>query len=849
MRGTAAFILVMAAAPVQAQDPRIEPVLVELRLGQLAARTIPAHRVGDHALIPVAPLLELAELRALAEPRGGITAILQPGNRRVVIDPARRRLTVAGRGRDLAPGELLVQDGQVFLSTAVFTEALGIRMQISWSDLEVIVADPDELPIGRRIRRGALAQARLAAEAAVRADGFLEERRWPLEGWIADYGVLVPTDYPRNGAYNATLGFALLDGAFLAGVQNDGALDQGHARFDLSWTGVWRDNPWLAQLRLGDGFASGPRTRALRGVSLGNVPFRRPPIIGQLPFTQTLGPGWEVEAYRGGRLIAFDSVNALGQFSLDVPIQYGENPVDFIAYGPFGEVRQFDRTYRVSPEVIPTGRMEYAVSGGACRRLAPCTGTANADVRYGVSQRMTVFGGWDHFWRDTLPDLSHPYAGIVAGLTNAVVVEAEVVADAVVRGGVRLEPSTNYLLQVEATRFDRDVTAPILTLPGRRWQFTVGGQARPFPGRLRNWMVFDAGLDRIETQAETITSVRIGGSFQPGQIRFVPVLRWERSEAAGAGAATTTTWGLNTVILPLRGLGRLASTMTARSSLEFDTPLRTRSASAFVSRPLGRFVKLEVGGSWFRGQRASLSAFLAADLPQGRAYTTVDRTSAGDLRATQFVQGSVLYDASRREVALHAGPSSQQGGVSGRVFLDRNENGSLDPGEFVLPGVQVSVGIFSQMTDSAGGYRIWPIPPYDPVLASIDTVSLASPLWLPAFGGIQLEPRPNRFTTLNIPILSGGVVEGRVVRATPDGDAPVPGATLVFRHLETGRERRVTTFTDGSFYVLSVRPGTWDASVEPSLAARLGQRAEPLRFRIPQLMEGASLEGLVLRLR
>src|SRR4030095_12390432 len=112
-------------------------------------------------------------------------------------------------------------------------------------------------------------------------------------------------------------------------------------------------------------------------------------ILGQLPFTQTLGPGWEIEAYRGGRLISFDSVNALGQFSLDVPIQYGENPVDFIAYGPFGEVRQYNRTYRVSADVIPEGRFEYAVSGGACRGEAPCSATGNVDLRLGITPRIT----------------------------------------------------------------------------------------------------------------------------------------------------------------------------------------------------------------------------------------------------------------------------------------------------------------------------------------------------------------------------------------------------------------------------------------------------------------------------
>ena len=69
-----------------------------------------------------------------------------------------------------------------------------------------------------------------------------------------------------------------------------------------------------------------------------------------------LGPGWEVEAYRGGRLVAFDSVDGLGQFSIDVPVQYGENPVDFIAYGPFGEVREFNQTYRIVGNVLPRER-------------------------------------------------------------------------------------------------------------------------------------------------------------------------------------------------------------------------------------------------------------------------------------------------------------------------------------------------------------------------------------------------------------------------------------------------------------------------------------------------------------
>ena len=63
-----------------------------------------------------------------------------------------------------------------------------------------------------------------------------------------------------------------------------------------------------------------------------------------------VAPLFKLEAYRGGRLISFDSVNALGQFSLDVPIQYGENPVDFIT-GAFFTVQSM-----AGLPLLPPGR-------------------------------------------------------------------------------------------------------------------------------------------------------------------------------------------------------------------------------------------------------------------------------------------------------------------------------------------------------------------------------------------------------------------------------------------------------------------------------------------------------------
>ena len=106
-------------------------------------------------------------------------------------------------------------------------------------------------------------------------------------------------------------------------------------------------------------------------------------VVEDLPFAGTLPPDWSVEAYRAGQLVGFDSVGPSGRYSLTLPVQYGENPVDFVAYGPFGEVRTFNRTFRALPSMVPAGAVEYAVSAGECRAWS-CDAGANLDLRYGA---------------------------------------------------------------------------------------------------------------------------------------------------------------------------------------------------------------------------------------------------------------------------------------------------------------------------------------------------------------------------------------------------------------------------------------------------------------------------------
>jgi hypothetical protein len=838
-------LVLTAAGDLGAQAPTAEAVLVELQLGRIATRTVEAFRAGDAALVPLGAFFDLAEIRSARLPDGSVEATSQPGNVPFAVDPASRTLRVGQARYALDAAQLVQTPTDVYLDTRALGRALNVEWDVSWADLQVTVVEPGTLPVARRIRREAMLRAELAASSAPEFAGLqLGLERGRIDGLVFDYSVLAPMSGLSDGAYSAMLGLDLLGGSFAAGLESQPGVGRA-PRSEISWTGVWRESPYVAQLRLGDAFSTGPRPRSLRGVSISNSPYLRPAILGNVPFAGQLGQGWTVEAYRGGRLIGFDSVNALGRFTFDVPIEYGENPVDFIAYGPFGEMRTFNQTYRVRNADLPARRFEYGLSLGACRTVQ-CRANGNIDLRYGPSARWTVRAGMDQFWRDSLNSLSHPYAGVVGALTNALQVEAEAVANAVLRGVVRYEPSLNLQVQAEANRFARSAPNPLLTPAGRLHQFTLSAFLRPTARLGSNYL--EASVDQIGAVTGDLLSGRLGASIQVSNMRLMPSIRTQRQAVIGGPTVTQSFVGFNTVMLPRPSLGPLLGQLTVRTMLELQTGVGASSGAAFLGLPIARWLRTEAGVTWYRGGRGTGFQLLVAVEPPGvRSYTTVAGGGGLPTTGSQYVSGSAIYNPSRHGVDFSGTPALARGGIAGRVFLDANANGRFDAGDQPLAGVRVIVGPVYAASDSSGEYHAWDVLPYEPTMVTVDSATLASPLWVPAFAASQVEPSPNRYRQLDIPVLPGGTVEGRV--SMPSGAPAGGGIVLVFTHRSSGERRVMATFGDGTFYSIGLRPGDWELSVDPKTLDALQMAAEPVAFHIAPNPDGAEVAGLQVQLR
>src|SRR5216117_2697740 len=395
------------------RDSAPEAVVIDLRIGRIAGTTVQAYRVRSEVLLPLSQFFQLAEIRHRLTPDGRLEATVDPGNRRIVIDPRSDSMQYGDRRVRIEREFIRFESAELYVGSERLGDLLGVMFVVDWSDLTATVVDAGSLPIARRLRRESAREAYLRRPDGTRADLTFGLQRPSWDGVVVDYSLFSPSTDPLAGStYGFGLGADVGVGSLEMLGQSVGPADAGRVHVDGSWTGGWRDNRWVKQLRLGDVASTGPRARALEGVSLTNAPFVRPSLIGSLRYAGSLEPGWSVEAYRGGDLVAFDSADAAGGFAVDLPVRYGENPVDFIAYGPFGEIREFNRTYRVLGELLPAGQFEYGLSGGQCRAPA-CAATANLDLRYGATRRLTVQGGLDQFWRDSVPDRLHPYASLV----------------------------------------------------------------------------------------------------------------------------------------------------------------------------------------------------------------------------------------------------------------------------------------------------------------------------------------------------------------------------------------------------------------------------------------------------
>ncbi|MDT8341453.1 MAG: carboxypeptidase-like regulatory domain-containing protein [Longimicrobiales bacterium] len=822
-----ALALALAAGPGSAharpgpgpEDPEYQELLVELRFGRLAAVTVRAFSDGALALLPARQLLELAELEVMDDPAGGFRATLHPERRVIRVLPERGEVRVDGVAVPVREGWVHTDPaGQLFLATPLLEALLGVRIQTDWVDLLVVVMNPEVLPLGRRLAREARWNAGVAGSTARRRGLAVQQLAAPpLGGAVLDWGLSANGRDPDGSlAYSAGVAARVMGGSLRVSSRSVGPLAQGDHTVDGTYETVFQDAAWIRQMRLGDGFTTGPRLRNVRGFSLTNAPFLRGSEFGTDVFAGRVGPGWEVELRQAGRTLDLLRADEQGAFALDIPLRYGENAVQVLAFGPHGEVVTTERLLLLGQDRLPGGTFEWGLSGGECRGSS-CRETGNLDLRFGLSNQWTVRAGAEAFTRDSLSTLMQPYVGVTGMVVPSLELALEGVGNGFLRAGATFAPTPRVRLRGVHTRFDTGVEAPVLHDARRRSTTEADVFLRPAADNPR--LFLRASALRQDLDAATLARYQAALTVPFGNLALESGVRRESASGPAEPAA-----GGDFQFAALNGVVRVGR----RHSVYLRGEAELREAEAFeraraqAAIQLGAGTRLELGVAWQRFAGTALTLSLSSLLPQARTVSQAVVRAGAPATITQFSQGTVHWNEAIRRVSFAPGPGVERGGVAGYVFLDRDGDGAMGPGEEPLEGVRVVVGNETVTSDARGRISHWDLVPFEPVELWTDSASIQDPTLVPTFNRVRVTVPPASFGWVNLPVTPAREIWGRVVRVEGGAEVPVPYARLELLDRETGTVRTVQTFSDGEFYEAGVTPGRYVLRLDPAFRERSG---------------------------
>jgi hypothetical protein len=572
-----------------------------------------------------------------------------------------------------------------------------------------------------------------------------------------------------------------------------------------------------------------------RGALVTNRPIERPDNFDRTSFRGELPSGWDAELYRNDQLLAFAENRADGRFEfIDVPLLYGQNRFEIVLYGPQGQIRRDIKVIPVGLDSIPPRKTYY---------WAGIHEAGEDLVRLGT-QAPVRQGGW------------RGGVGVERGLNATTSVAASL-----------------FSLQIDGNRHDylegsvRRAVGPALAELSAASNLGGGMAFRgQLLGQLGNsyitaesvWARGGFVSDQIEGNVESRHRVSVDHSFKIGS-KAVPVHIDAQYDTRADGRDSLDLTGrlsLNLSRLSLTGelnwekgfsdIGpdppdRLGARLLANGRIG---KVRLRGEALYRLAPEKRFDRVNFTGEWRAGERSDWRAELGYDagLNRGRAgigivrrfdhfslTASAEAASDGSVAAGLNLVFSLGPDPRSGKFRISNNKLANSGQAMAIVFYDKNRDGIRQPGERLAEHVELTAGqsVALTPTDANGRAVIDNLQPFRPVLIGIDSSSLPSPYIQPALPGIVITPRPGVATTVELPLVSAGEVEGTLIRSGGGtlagvGLELVDGAGRVVRETET--EFDGFFLFDGVPYgQYSLRIGTLSAQaigVSPILAAR-----------------------------
>jgi len=569
-----------------------------------------------------------------------------------------------------------------------------------------------------------------------------------------------------------------------------------------------------------------------RGALVTNRPVERPDSFDRTSFRGELPSGWDAELYRNGQLLAFAENRSDGRYEfIDVPLLYGQNRFEVVLYGPQGQIRRDVQVIPVGIDSIPPKQTYYWAgiheAGEDLIRIGAFLPTRQAGWRGGV--------------------------GLERGLNAKTSVAASLFS-------LHIDGQRHDYLEGSVRRAVGPTLVEISAASNMGSGLALRGQLL---GQLGNSYITAESIwarggfisDQIEKNARSRHSLAVDHSFKLGS-KIIPVHLDAQYETRFDGRESLDLTGrmsFNLNRLSLTGEINWEQQFSASGATPADRigarllangrigKVRLRGEAIYRVAPEKRFEQVNFTGEWRAGERSDWRAELGYDagLDRGRAgigiirrfkhfslTASAEAATDGSIAAGINLAFSLGPDPRTGKFRFSNNKLANNGQALAIVYHDENGDGRRQSGEPLAENVELTAGqsaAFSA-TDESGRAIIDNLQPFRPVLIGIDSSSLSSPYVQPALPGVVITPRPGIATTVELPLVSAGEVEGTLVRR---GGGTIAGVGMELVDGEGRVIRETQTEFDGFFLFDGVPYGSYTVRI-----AKLSAQA----IRVPMIL-------------
>ena len=558
--------------------------------------------------------------------------------------------------------------------------------------------------------------------------------------------------------------------------------------------------------------------------------------FGKRTFTGSTFPGWEVELYRDGVLLAYQQTRDDGRYEFrDIPLLFGVNRFRLVFYGPHGERREEAQTYNVAQSLTQPHQFDY--------RLA-MTQQDNGGMRASWQQDVGLFNNIS--WNTVLASLRladgvHQYLSTgMRGYWRSLFLSSDLASDRHGGVGSSLDAQTQFgplSLTVNHTQLSRFTSEQYLpSADNLNLSDTLRLDNIPLP-RIFHLPPMSLQLQRQSYASHaqhTVLQGQLSGSllgiplsnyynWTEDRSLFLPTA----SQAYGNLVASRQWHGLGLrgeVAYDVRPVSRVSGL-----ALTTEKVLRNNyTASLLLNRALV-------------GKETSILLSLTRNTGPWSVSHSASVTNQGHWLAGSNAATSLSPDPRTGQWHADARALSNEGSLSLRVFFDANGNGKMDPGEKPLKGVGflLNGSPVKERTDAKGIVFLQGYTCYSPLAVSIDPTTLEDPLYTPLREGVTVIPRPGSAAQLDLAVVATGEISGTVYR-TAHG-APAAGVRLELLDARDKVIQSARTSYDGYYVISKVPCGHYTLRIAPKQAVPADPRQNQL-LEIPP--EGAFLDGV-----